>query len=229
MIGLQWVIELYSITCLHATNLYRPRKMATKNSVDSLPVLQMSMESRFIQRLVTVLQSGFFRNAVQGETIFSFLSSLPGFTEDYISNRLQTIFLNGDSVDDVDLAFSEDSVILALSAAMPGLAGSLFRKCSPLVALRKTAVQKELSLAKSPAVVQVKLFNVIAVEKGRTLLADGVVLNCQDLLSFLQLRPTLVEAMCDTTINSKPIISGDLLTQLKRFPKILLICKSNDV
>lgn len=229
MIGLQWVIELYSITCLHATNLYRPRKMATKISEDSLPVLQMSMESAFIQRLVTVLQSGFFRNAVQGETLFSFLSSLPGFTEDYISNSLQTIFLNGDSVDDVDLAFSEDSAILALSAAMPGLAGSLFRKCSPLVALRKTAVQKELSLAKSPVVVQVKLFNVIAVEKGRTLLADGVVLNCQDLLSFLQLRPTLVEAMCDITFNSRPIISKDLLTQLELFPKILLKCKSNDV
>jgi hypothetical protein len=229
MIGLQWVIELYSITCLHATNLYRPRKMATKISEEPLPVLQMSMESAFIQRLVTVLQSGFFRNSVQGETLFSFLSSLPGFTEDYISNSLQTIFLNGDSVDDVDLAFSEDSAILALSAAMPGLAGSLFRKCSPLVALRKTAVQKELSLAKSPVVVQVKLFNVIAVEKGRTLLADGVVLNCQDLLSFLQLRPTLVEAMCDITFNSRPIISKDLLTQLELFPKILLKCKSNDV
>jgi len=203
--------------------------MTTKISEESLPVLQMSMESAFIQRLVTVLQSGFFRDAVQGETLFSFLSSLPGFTQDYISNRLQTIFLNGDSVDDVDLAFSEDFVILALSAAMPGLAGSLFRKCSPLVALRKTAVQKEPSLSKSPVVVQVKLFNVIAVERGRTLLADGVVLNCEDLLSFLQLRPTLVEAMCNTTFNSKQIMSKDLLNQLELFPKILLKCKSNDV
>ena len=203
--------------------------MANKIPQESYPVLNTSMEPAIIQRLVTVLQSGFFRNAIQGETLVSFLSSLAGFTEDYIANRLQTIFLNGDSVDDTNLAFSEDFATLALSAAMPGLAGSLFRKGSPLTSLRKTAVQKQPSQSKSPVVVQVKLFNVIAVEKGKELLAEGVVLNSKDLLSFLRLRPTLVNAMHDTTLNSEPIRPQDLLQHLQHYHKIFLICNSDNV
>jgi len=202
--------------------------MAIKIQHESPPVLQMSMQSTFVQRLVTVLQSGFFCSAVQGETIFAFLRSLPGFTVDYIENRLQTVFLNGDSVDDMGLAFSEDEAILALSAAMPGLAGSLFRKGSPLTILRKTAVQKQYASSESPVAVQVKLFNVIAVEKGRTLLASGVLLNCEDLLSFLRLRPTLVSGMCDTLLDNRPISPQEILNRLEQFPKIHLICKTND-
>lgn len=203
--------------------------MANKILKESTPVLRTSMEPALLQRLVTVLQSGFFDSAIQGETLVSFLSSLPGFTEDYIANRLQTIFLNGDSVDDMNLAFSEEFATLALSAAMPGLAGSLFRKCSPLISLRKTAVQKQPSQSKSAVVVQVKLFNVIAVEKGRELLAEGVVLNSQDLLSFLRLRPTLVKAMNETTLNSEPTRPQELLDHLQQYHKIFLICKSDDV
>lgn len=203
--------------------------MANKISQESYPVLNTSMESAFIQRLVTVLQSGFFCSTIQGETLVSFLSSLPGFTEDYIANRLQTIFLNGDSVDDTNLVFSEEFATLALSAAMPGLAGSLFRKCSPLTSLRKTAVQKQPSQSKSAVVVQVKLFNVIAVEKGKELLAKGVVLNSEDLLSFLKLRPTLVKAMNETTLDNEPIRPQELLEHLQRYHKIILICNSDDV
>lgn len=202
--------------------------MATKILRESVPVLQITLQSAFVQRLVTVLQSGFFCSSVQGKTLLTFLSSLPGFTEDYIENRLQTIFLNGDSVDDMNLTFSEEFVVLALSAAMPGLAGSLFRKGSPLTVLRKTAVQKQLKSSESPVVVQVKLFNVIAVEIGGTLLADGAVLDCDDLLSFLRLRPTLVNAMGNITVDNEPITPQELLNHLEQFSKILLICNSND-
>lgn len=188
----------------------------------------MSMESPLIERFAAVLQAGFYRQAVQGQTLFSFLSSLPGFSEDYIANRLQTIFLNGDSVDDIELAFSGNTSTLALSAAMPGLAGSLFRKCSPLTALRKTAVQEELSLSGSTVVLQVKLFNVIAVEKGGGLLAEGVVMNRDDLLSFLELRPTLPRAVKAAQLDGKPVSPLELRTRLEPHSKILLICKSTD-
>ncbi len=188
----------------------------------------MSMDPPSIARFAAVLQAGFFRKADQGQTLFSFLSSLPGFSKDYIANRLQTIFLNGDSVDDMDLAFSGNSSTLALSAAMPGLAGSLFRKCSPLTALRKTAVQEKLSLSGSAVVVQVKLFNVIAVEKGGELLAEGVVMNRDDLLSFLELRPTLSGSVKAALLNGKPVSPMELGTCLEPHSKILLICKSTD-
>ncbi len=202
--------------------------MTDEISDKSFPVLSMSMEPRSRARFVTLLQSGFFCKAVQGQTLFSFLISLPGFTREYIANRLQTIFLNGDSVDDTELAFSGSSATLALSAAMPGLAGSLFRKCSPLTALRKTAVQGALSSAAAPVAVQVKLFNVIAVEKGGELLAGGVVINRDDLLSFLELRPSLVTAIKTLTFDKIPVSPAELSNYLEPWSKILLICNSTD-
>ena len=202
--------------------------MTEKITKKSCPVLDMCIDPPSLKRFAAVLQSGFFREAVQGQTLFSFLLSLPGFTKDYIANRLQTIFLNGDSVDDMTLAFSGNAAVLALSAAMPGLAGSLFRKCSPLTVLRKTAVQGELGLSGGTVAVQVKFFNVIAVEKGSGLLAEGVILNRDDLLSFLELRPTLSRAIKSAALDGHPLLPAELAKNLKPHPKILLICRSTD-
>ena len=187
------------------------------------------MDRSSIQRMVTVLQAGFFRESSQGVTLFSFLSSLPDFTEDYIINRVQTIFLNGDPVDDMNLSFSSETATLALSAAMPGLVGSLFRKSTILTSLRETAVQKQVRDDGAPVVVRVKFFNVISVEKGAALLAGGAALHSDDLVSFLELRPSLVNGMRNTYFDKRQISTHDLLPELKRYRKIYFICNSADV
>jgi len=187
------------------------------------------MEHSFIQRMVTVLQAGFFRQSSQGVTLFAFLSSLPDFTEDYITNRVQTIFLNGDPVDDMNLAFSSETATLALSAAMPGLVGSLFRKSTILTSLRKTAVQKQVRDDGAPVVVRVKFFNIISVEKGAALLSGGAALRSEDLLSFLELRPSLVNAMRHISFDQRQISTHDLLPELKRQRKLNFICNPADV
>ena len=73
-----------------------------------------------------------------------------------------------------------------------------------------------------------KLFNVIAVEKGGELLAEGVVLNRDDLLSFLELRPTLPRAVKAVQLDGKPASLAELEILLEPHSKILLICKSTD-
>jgi len=48
-----------------------------------------------------------------------------GISPEYLDKRVKTIFLNGNAVDDIDKAILQDGSTLALSAAMPGLAGPL--------------------------------------------------------------------------------------------------------
>jgi len=44
-----------------------------------------------------------------------------GLDEDYVTQRISTIFLDGKPVDDIDTLLVRDGAVLSLSAAMPGL------------------------------------------------------------------------------------------------------------
>ena len=200
--------------------------MINQNTDADYPVLLTDMETANIIRLATILQAGFYRRSIQGVSVFTFLSSLPGFNEDYITSRLQTVFLDGDPVDKMNLEFSSPRATLALSAAMPGLAGSLFRKSTILTPLRKRAVQQQIDDLGGSVVVRVKLFNVIGVEKGPLLLSEGVLLDSDDLYSFLSLRPKLLDSMMDPLFNGEPISGQELFSHLKTSSKILLKCNT---
>lgn len=195
--------------------------MRSDNSAN-IPSFSFAIEQEMLSRFVTVLQSGFYREATAGKTVASFLSDLPGFTDDYIINRLQTIFLNGDSVDDLELGFSGTSATLALSAAMPGLAGAIFRRNSPHAALRKNTTVAPINTSGKTVRVKVKLFNVIAIERGPELMMQGLKLRTADLISFLELRPSLIEAINNPIFDGIPIALTDLTNILARQDTIIL-------
>jgi len=152
----------------------------------------------------------------------SFLSSLPGFTEDYIANDIGTLFLNGDSIDDFSLPLTGKSVTIALSSAMPGLCGTILKKGSPHAALRTKAVVKLEGEPGESVDVRIKLFNVIALERGPELLAHGVQIRAADLVSFLALRPSLLEAFGNISLAGKALSNEQLPDALAHHPEILI-------
>ncbi len=88
--------------------------------------------------------------------------------------------------------------VLALSAAMPGLAGAIFRKNSLHAALRTTGSQT----AQDPApqtgqilTITLKLFNMIAAEKGAGILKKGGIFSGIGLSAFFEQRPALVNSI----------------------------------
>lgn len=96
---------------------------------------------------------------------------------DYLRDRVQTIFLNGRAVDREDQALVADGAVIALSAAMPGLAGATLRKGGHLAGMRSEISQaSDLSAhaAGHQGRITLKLFNVIAREMGPVILAQGV-------------------------------------------------------
>jgi len=202
--------------------------MTNSNQRAAVPEFHCFMEPAKIERIATVLQAGFYVRSKTGITLFSFLQKLPGFSNDYIIDRLQTIFLDGDAIDDLQNTFTESSATLALSAAMPGLAGAIYRKQSPHASLRKSPVIRKTSQAINDVLVRVKFFNVIAIEKGPAVLEQGAVINTKDISSFMQLRPSLIESMQDLTCNKQPLNPHEFLSTVATYKQITLICKASN-
>ena len=109
-----------------------------------------------------------------------------GLNPDYLETRIQTIFLDGRPVDDVNSAIVIDGSTLALSAAMPGLVGATLRKGSYYASMRSQISHREMTLSKSPhqGIIYLKLFNLILKELGPIFLKRGVWINGKDLSDF---------------------------------------------
>jgi hypothetical protein len=97
-----------------------------------------------------------------GTTVRGFLEDVLGIDAAYIEERLQTVFLDGRPVDDLDGAIVRPGAVLALSGAMPGLAGATMRKGGYYARMREGITHEGHDLAHPfhrDGVVVVKLFN----------------------------------------------------------------------
>jgi hypothetical protein len=114
-----------------------------------------------------------------GASVRAFLQGTLGIDPAYIEEQLQTVFLDGHPVDDFDGPRVRPGAVLALSGAMPGLAGATMRRGGYYARMREGITHAGSHQAQEGAeegVVVVKLFN-------RTL---------SDLADTLASRPLLV-------------------------------------
>ncbi len=171
-----------------------------------LSYLQLTVVAEKLPLFTTVLQSGIEIMTPAGSSLGQFLGALPGFTAEYLANVVQTIFHNGTAVDDLTILFSGEKPVIALSAAMPGLAGAIFRRNSFHKALRsETKDAQPETHAKQPLAVTLKLFNVIALDRGKELFAMGVCLPAEVLASFFSKRPALLKEILLMKLDGKDI------------------------
>ena len=138
-----------------------------------------------------LLQSGFFLAVDDACPVRAFLLGVMGLDADYIANRLQTVFLNGLAVDDLDTAVVRPGSRLALSAALPGLVGATMRRGGAFASLRQSVTHApEHTISPSgPFLAEVRLFNLIGDDLAARLLARGVLLKTGTLVEFLYSRP----------------------------------------
>ena len=121
-----------------------------------------------------------------------------GLSPEYVEKRIQTIFLDGRPVDDVNSAIVEDGSTLALSAAMPGLAGATLRKGGYYAPMRSQISYREVTTSKplEEGMVLLKLFNLPLRELGPTFLKRGVWIKGKDLSDFFERQPDDFRAGC---------------------------------
>ena len=110
-----------------------------------------------------------------------------GVAPEYLDNRIQTVFLDGQPVDDVDKTTVENGATIALSAAMPGLVGAVLRKGGTLAGLRKGITYRcgTVGQAACDGSVTVKLFNMTTREVGPLLLKYGIMIQGDELLDII--------------------------------------------
>ncbi len=187
----------------------------------SLPKLTLGVAAESLPLFTTILQSGMEINCTTGLSMGHFLNELPGFTLEYISDVIQTIFLNGTAEDDMTTPLTGKNPVLALSAAMPGLAGAIFRKNSLHSALRTETKKETTTQPNSESLtVTLKLFNSIAKERGPDLLKHGVNIPSISIENFLKSRTTLKQHISRVQFKGADIDKKDLLHILSENSKL---------
>ena len=148
-----------------------------------------------------------------------------GLTEDYLENRVQTVFLNGHPVDDVNRAIVGEWATVALSAAMPGLAGAVLRKGGVLATLRKNITHRNNASARETCEgkVIVKLFNMTTREVGPLLLARGIWMEGGELGEILDRCEDMLRKGCrQTMLDNSSVGLDDLRSRIKDHDTLFL-------
>lgn len=189
----------------------------------SLSSIRLTVSPEALPLFTTVLQSGIEVQAPHGKTLGKFLSNFQGFTAEYLAKTVQTIFLNGTAVDDLTLPLTGSNPVLALSAAMPGLAGAIFRRNSFHSALRSdTNALPSESIQHESITVTLKLFNSIARERGGALLQSGQTIKANLLANFLSKRPTLWSHVLSIHFDEKKIDQTEIIRILPNLLRVNL-------
>jgi len=138
-----------------------------------------------------ILQQGFALTVHVGCTVEELLREQLGVSPEYLEDRIQTIFLDGNPIDDVASAYVLSGSTIALSAALPGLAGATLRKGGYYAPLRSQISYQQAndSQAAHEGIVFFKLFNLSLKELGPLFLSQGVLVDGKSLSNFLSIQP----------------------------------------
>jgi len=150
--------------------------------------LTLTVAADGLSRFLPLLGQGFTVKRPAGASLEDFLCRACGIAPDYLRDRVQTVFLNGKAIDDLAAAEVSDGATIALSAAMPGLAGAVLRKGGAYAAMRRqiSHTSPGVSGAGGPVSVNIKLFNLVAREIGPGFLEQGVLIRGAELQDFFR-------------------------------------------
>jgi hypothetical protein len=138
-----------------------------------------------------LLQKGFAFGVLAGRPIRTFLRDGLGLTDEYIETRIQTVFLDGKPVDDIDTALLRDGATLALAPAMPGLMGAMLRRGGYYAPMRSGITHRGDAVPHGivEGSITVKLFGMALRELGPQLLMRGVGVDAGDLAKVVSGLP----------------------------------------
>lgn len=151
-----------------------------------------------------------------GVSIESFLRDDLGLSPSYIKNKIFTIFLDGKTVDSLETALLRNGSTLALSSAMPGLAGATLRRDGPYASLRTSITYRENAgkAAVEEGRIIVKLFNLLIAELGPLFLKKGIILQSSEVRDFLARQGVDFRQGCKKILlDGKAVENGSLLLE----------------
>ena len=187
-----------------------------KKQIGDLPTQDLSLfvKSKLIPFFFQLLGQGFLVNVPANCSIRDLIIDCLGIPNDYLEERIQTLFLNGSVVDDLNSCNIKEGSTLALSGAMPGLAGAVLRRGGFYASFRRTITHNDSPsrIDKDNHWIVLKLFNMIVKELGPGFLEKGIWMEGEKLQKFLtrnseelSMRGSLNE------LNGKPVKINNIL------------------
>ncbi|MGL1931608.1 MAG: hypothetical protein OCC45_07580 [Desulfotalea sp.] len=193
--------------------------------INNLPHIDFSITSGKILPFCTLLQHGVIMPSKTGISVEKFLQNISVFSQEYIKSELETIFLDGEPLDELETEFNKPHHTLALSAIMPGLAGAIMRKNSIHAPLRSKSSAMITSAKSENCLIRLKIFNRIAQECGKSILADSVIFPCKPLLKTFAQRPNLLHSIDKISHANNQINDDELIIILNNFDHIHLTAR----
>ena len=170
--------------------------------------LYLFVKAELVPIFFQLLGQGFKVNVHTGDSVKELLCNQLGIDEDYLSERIQTIFLNAKVVDDVNSAIVTEGSVLALSGAMPGLVGAILRSGGYYAAMR-SQISHEKNMPTSQlkdGKITLKLLNLVVKELGPTFLQNGILIKGDALQEFIERQLEDLKIKCVAVeLNGKPV------------------------
>jgi hypothetical protein len=185
------------------------------------PDILISLPQKAVSGFASLLQHGIFIPIDKEIPLLSLLLSVPGFTKEYIETAIQTIFVDGVAADRFDVTLHDGSV-LAISAAMPGLAGAIFRRQGIHGVLRSQPPKHSAPPHETTGFVTVKMFNSIATDQVDTLLTEGILIDGQALHAFTQRRNHLFHPPATISFMGQTLEYSELPSMLEPYQIVRL-------
>ena len=159
----------------------------------------LELEQTQLALFYPILQKGVAVLVDVGCPLKSLLCDQFAIPETYVTDRITTVFLDNQPVDDLDHAIICNGSRIALSAAMPGLVGATMRRGGFYAALRHGISQlaQDSPMTHGKGTVTLKLFNLLLAEVGPLVLARGILLERSVLDKLLQNLPVVPDSMPD--------------------------------
>lgn len=197
--------------------------------METLNILQLNVRNEEMLALTPLLREGVTVRLTPGRTLRQSMTEDLGIAPDCVEQRVQTVFLDGSPVDDIDADSAEPGCTLALAGALPGVAGIAMRRNSPVGAFRQGIThclghQEPAPPASGSFEVTLKLFNSVALECLGTVLGRGVAVRAARLLELLEDAEVLAGAtfaLGTPPGPASPVDRAALLAALRGLPGLI--------
>jgi len=186
--------------------------------------LNLIVPSDWIHVFFSLLRHGFMVETQVGCSIKTMLCKALGLNDDYVEDRIKTIFLDAKPVDDISTACINHGSVLALSGAMPGLAGATLRRGGRLASFRGSISCRSdgKNALSQDGHVFVKLFNLLVKDLGPIFLKKGILIKKEQLEDFCGRQPDDFWLSLKSAYLNGQKISLDTWAEIE-FPDILLL------
>ncbi|MEF8889396.1 MAG: hypothetical protein V5A14_05070 [Desulfohalobiaceae bacterium] len=164
-----------------------------------------------------LLRRGFWIRASAGACLRDILIRDLGLSQEAVRDRIQTVFLDGEVVDDFDAVFPGSGSTLALSPAMPGLLGASFRKGGAFAGLRGSITSKGRSPEPDREIgeLRIKLYSLLTGEWGNILLDRGIMAEAGQISALVEERfSELRQALACVRVDGSEITPAELVEWL---------------